>query len=151
MERAHYFKVEWHVYIPDWCPPFPHLTSQKKNFSIWQVKDEIGVISWLNTCSVDGQTPWYPRVWFTRGKLCFLLLRQQIYTGLTIIRFRKSLVYFNCVQLFFYFFLQFEGIERLGWKRNSGFIHHRFEIFWFLVVRGKFIKADLFQNSSPKK
>ena len=125
------------VLLPSPDPPKKKITS---SFGVWQVKDKIGEIRWLKTSNY-GQTTWYPRVWFTRRKLFFLLLRQQIYIGLTITRFRKSLAYFNCVQLFFYFFLKFKGIERFGWRRNNGFIPHGFEIFWFLVVCGKFYQG----------
>lgn len=137
MERAQSFKVERHIYIPEWYPTPPPQKKITSIFGVWQVGDDIGVIRWLKA-SNDGQPPLYPRVWVTRGKLCFLLLRQQIYVWLTILRFRKSLVYFNCVQLFIYFFLQFEVIERHEWRRNSEFVLHGFEIFWFSVVRGKF-------------
>lgn len=44
----------------------------------------------------------------------FFSLRQQTYIGLTILTFRMSLVYVNCIQLliFSYFFLQLEDLDR---------------------------------------
>lgn len=115
-EKAQSFKVERHVYILEWCPPsLPWPTKKIINiFGVWQVKDEIGEIRWLKTSNdgnpiADGnKQPDTQGSGLEKEESCFfLLLRQQIYIGLTITRFRKSLAYFNCVQLFFYFFLQF--------------------------------------------
>lgn len=140
MERAQSFKVESHIISLSGILLLPPQKSNKHFWCLasgrWYWCDQM--IEGVN----DGQPPLYPRFWVTRGKLCFLLLRQQIYVWLTILRFRKSLVYFNCVQLFIYFFLQFEVIERHGWRRNSEFVLHRFEIFWFSVVRGKFYQHE---------
>lgn len=85
-------------------------------------------VNWcVITCSTDEQTPWYPRVWFTRGKLCFLLLRQQIYTGLTIIRFRKSLL---C--LIVLLFLPTVWRHRKTWMKEKQWIYSS-QIWDFLI------------------
>lgn len=132
--------LRWrNIYNPKWSSP-PPTKKTTRIFGVWQVGGEVGVIKWLKT-SNDAWTPWYPKVCVARGKLHgFLLLRQQIYTGLTMLRFRKSLVYVNYVQLliFSYFFVQCESIERHGWGKDNEFILHQFQDFLISVVHGKF-------------